>query len=96
MTLRLLQLDMMQYIIPKGSVAIDGISLTVAETYSDSFSVAVIPTTMLLTTLGEKKVGDLLNIETDILARTILSKLNRCSSDDSLRAKLIAGGFVKP
>lgn len=62
-------------IAPKGSVAIDGISLTVAEVRHGRFSVALIPTTRRETTLTAKRVGDRVNIETDLLARTIVHYL---------------------
>lgn len=67
--------DVMEYIIPKGSVTIDGISLTIADREEEAFSVALIPTTLERTTIGQKKVGDRVNIETDILARTIVQHL---------------------
>jgi riboflavin synthase alpha subunit len=62
-------------IVPKGSVAIDGISLTIAAVERDRFAVALIPTTLQRTTLGAKKAGDRVNIETDILARTVVHAL---------------------
>ena len=65
----------MAYIIPKGSVAIDGISLTIAEVSGNSFSVALIPTTLERTTIGRKAVNDGVNVETDILARTVVHYL---------------------
>lgn len=65
----------MTFVIPKGSVAIDGISLTVADVSDGEFSVALIPTTLAETTLGQKHVGDAVNIETDILARTIIHSM---------------------
>jgi len=55
----------------KGSVALDGISLTVTDVSNDSFGIAVIPFTLDHTTLGEKKPGDPVHIETDILAKYI-------------------------
>lgn len=64
-------------IVPKGSVAIDGVSLTIAEVKGDRFSVAWIPTTLELTTLSQLRTGDRVNIETDIVARTILHQLQR-------------------
>jgi len=67
--------EAMAYIIPKGSVAIDGISLTIAAVRYGLFSVALIPTTLERTTLGRRRVGGGANIETDILARTIVSYL---------------------
>ncbi|GFO57282.1 riboflavin synthase subunit alpha [Geomonas sp. Red276] len=58
-----------RYIAPKGSVAIDGISLTVNTVTSDSFSVNIIPHTAAKTTLLGKRVGDHVNIETDLICR---------------------------
>jgi riboflavin synthase len=62
-------------IIPKGSIAIDGISLTVAAVRQGRFSVALIPTTLRETTLGAKRSGAKVNVETDILARTVVQYL---------------------
>jgi len=67
--------DLVAYLIPKGSVALDGVSLTVVEVEGDTFSVALIPTTLAQTTLGQRRVGDRVNIETDIVARTIVTTL---------------------
>ncbi len=55
----------------KGSVAVDGVSLTLVRCEKDLFSVALIPFTLQVTTLGKKKVGDKVNIETDILAKYV-------------------------
>jgi riboflavin synthase len=68
------------YIIPKGSVAVDGVSLTIAEAHGPSFSVALIPTTLEQTTLSSLKSGDRVNIETDIITRTIVHRLSEVSS----------------
>lgn len=57
--------------VPKGSVAVDGISLTVVQALQDRFSVALIPHTLEITTLGQRSVGDTVNIETDILGKYI-------------------------
>jgi riboflavin synthase len=59
----------------KGSIAIDGISLTVVDVDNDSFSVALIPHTLAETTLGERKVGDKVNLETDVLAKYVQRSL---------------------
>lgn len=59
----------------KGSVAVDGVSLTLVEVTQDRFSVALIPHTLEVTTLGEKKVGDLVNLETDVLAKYVQRQL---------------------
>ncbi len=73
--------ELMRCMIAKGSVAIDGVSLTLAEVAGDEFSVALIPTTLRLTTLGTLRAGDRVNIETDILVRTILATLSRISAE---------------
>lgn len=64
-----------KYIVPKGSVAIDGVSLTVAAMSGNTFEVALIPTTLKLTTLGSRPVGWPFNLETDILSKTIVTWL---------------------
>ncbi len=60
---------MMRYIAPKGSIAVDGVSLTVVSCTDDVFTVALIPHTLEVTTLGIKGKGDKVNIEVDVLAR---------------------------
>ena len=62
-----------KYLVPKGSVTLDGISLTVGKVGASEFSVYLIPYTLTATTLADKKVGDLVNVETDILAKYILN-----------------------
>ena len=59
----------------KGSVAVDGISLTLVDVQSDRFSVALIPHTLEATTLGQRNVGDTVNIETDLLAKYVQQQL---------------------
>jgi len=59
----------MKYIAEKGSVAVDGISLTVMKKEADTFTVAIIPETLRRTALGSKRTGDAVNIETDVLAK---------------------------
>ena len=60
-----------RYIVYKGSICVDGISLTVASVAGNEFSVAVIPETLSCTTLGSLAAGDMVNIETDIIARYV-------------------------
>lgn len=59
------------YVAEKGSVALDGVSLTVASVTDREFSVCLIPTTLSLTTLGERAVGDRVNVEVDVLAKYV-------------------------
>lgn len=56
---------------PKGSIAVDGVSLTIVDSQPDRFSIALIPYTLAVTTLGPLKVGDRVNLETDILAKYV-------------------------
>ena len=63
--------DLLRYIVEKGSITIDGISLTVVVPTGDGFTVAVIPHTMEVTTLGQKGPGDLVNLEVDITAKYV-------------------------
>ena len=60
-----------RYVVEKGSVAVDGVSLTVVEAGADYFTVALIPTTLSLTTLGDRETGDLVNVEVDVLAKYV-------------------------
>ena len=69
--------EVARYLVPKGSVAIDGISLTVVEPVRDSFSVAIIPTTVKKTKLAGKRAGDHVNMEADILGKHIYHYINR-------------------
>ncbi len=62
---------LLRYVVEKGSVTVDGISLTVVEAGSDRFSVAVIPHTAAVTTLGSKAGGGLVNLEVDITAKYV-------------------------
>lgn len=64
--------ELMPYCAPLGCVAINGVSLTIAQVQTDRFLVALIPTTLQLTNLGDLQVGDEVNIETDIVARQIV------------------------
>lgn len=63
--------EVAQYLVPKGSIAIDGISLTVVEPKGDRFSVAIIPATLAKTTLSAKRPGALVNMEADIIGKHI-------------------------
>lgn len=63
--------ELMRYLVEKGSVAVDGVSLTVSEAREDGFSVSLIPETLQRTSLGEAQVGDRVNIEVDILAKHV-------------------------
>lgn len=63
--------DLLRYIVFKGSIAVDGISLTVAEVTSNAFAVWIIPHTFRVTALRERKAGQLLNIEADLLAKYV-------------------------
>ena len=63
--------EVLRYVVEKGSVTIDGISLTVAVVTAHDFSVSVIPHTAEVTTLGSKKEGDIVNLETDLIGKYV-------------------------
>jgi riboflavin synthase len=60
-----------RYVAEKGSIAIDGISLTVTTVDDDSFGVSLIPTTLRLTTMGDRRPGDVVNVEVDVIAKYV-------------------------
>jgi len=64
---------LVKYVVQKGSIALDGISLTVVNAKNDLASVCLIPHTMKITNFKTKKIGDKLNIETDVLGKYILN-----------------------
>jgi riboflavin synthase len=66
-----------KFLAPKGSISIDGVSLTIASVQGNVFDVALIPTTLRLTTLGSRKIGWRLNLEADILSKTIVHYLEQ-------------------
>jgi riboflavin synthase len=68
--------ELLDAIVVKGSVAVDGISLTIAAVDIKSFSVSIIPETLKRTTLGKATIGDCVNIETDIIVKTIKRQLD--------------------
>ena len=69
--------DLTRQMASKGSITVDGISLTLVDVESDRFSVALIPHTLDVTTLGNRNVGDTVNIETDLLAKYVQQQLDR-------------------
>ncbi|HHW60702.1 MAG TPA: riboflavin synthase [Syntrophomonadaceae bacterium] len=73
--------ELLRYIVPKGSIAIDGISLTVVDVQTSRFSVSIIPHTEAVTTLGLKRTGEQVNLETDIIGRYV----ERLLSQESLQ-----------
>jgi riboflavin synthase len=68
--------QLMRYIVDKGSVAVDGVSLTVAGITDSGFEVAIIPHTLEVTTLGQLEAGDPVNLEVDVLAKYVERLLN--------------------
>lgn len=63
--------ELFRYLVEKGSITVDGVSLTVASTEDNAFSVALIPHTLEVTTLGLRKPGDTVNLEVDVLAKYV-------------------------
>lgn len=85
-------------IVPKGSIAVDGVSLTVVEADAPVLSVAIIPTTLRQTTLGDLKSGNRVNLETDLLAkyvrRALAAATGQPADDHRLLETLRQAGFL--
>ncbi len=60
---------LLRYVVEKGSITVDGVSLTVVDVLDDGFTVALIPHTMAVTVLGARRPGDAVNIEVDVMAK---------------------------
>lgn len=87
-------LSVLRYIIEKGSIAIDGISLTVANVYKDSFDVSIIPHTALFTTLAKRRVGDLVNLENDCIGKYVERLMGKETQSNNITAEFLAkNGF---
>jgi len=87
-----------QYLVYKGSISVEGISLTIANLYNDSFDIAVIPKTWELTNLSSLKIGDAVNLEVDVIAkyveRIMLYGKETANTEAITREKLNKLGFV--
>ncbi|VAX26596.1 Riboflavin synthase eubacterial/eukaryotic [hydrothermal vent metagenome] len=89
--------EVMKYIVKKGSIAIDGISLTVVNLERNSFKVVIIPHTENITTIGQKGINDTVNLEVDILGKYVAKFLNVTTTkekDDKLLTILGKSGFL--
>lgn len=85
--------DVLKYLVAKGSVCVDGISLTVVDVLKDAFSLVIIPHTAAVTTIGFKGVGETVNLEPDILAKYVAKFLQK-DGDSSLLSALKNSGFI--
>ena len=85
--------SILRYVVEKGSAAVDGISLTVAAVTERDFSVSVIPHTASETTLGERRTGDTVNLETDIIGKYVERFLSRSPESGITREFLSQYGF---
>ena len=85
--------QLMRYIVEKGSITIDGISLTVAKVAEDNFSISAIPHTVSQTVLKDRKVGAVVNLETDIIGKYVEKLLFKGQSDGITRDFLAKYGF---
>jgi len=82
--------EVMRYVVPKGSIAVDGISLTVAECGDGWFAVALIPHTIENTNLKTRRPGDTVNLEADILGKYVEKFLSARSGRDGVTERLLA------
>ncbi len=77
--------DLARYVVEKGSITVDGVSLTVVEAGDDYFTISLIPTTLALTTLGIKQAGDPVNLEVDVLAKYVERLLGGADKKETVR-----------
>lgn len=85
--------ELLAQMVVKGSIAIDGISLTLTDVTDTDFSVSLIPLTVAFTTLGFKKIGDKVNLETDILGKYVQKMLNPKKNGGLTMKTLMENGF---
>ena len=85
--------DNFKYIAEKGSIALDGISLTVSKVGENYFEVSIIPTTIADTNLASKKLGEKINIETDIIGRYVYNFVNTKKTSKITKNFLLENGF---
>jgi riboflavin synthase len=85
--------EIVDFLVEKGSVAVDGISLTVVDVLRDGFSIVIIPHTARMTTIGYKDAGDTLNLEVDILGKYVSKFLQR-TKDSRFMRTLLEEGFA--
>lgn len=83
------------FIVEKGSIAVDGISLTVNRTGEDDFDLTIIPHTAAQTTLDRKKIGEEVNLETDLIGKYVFQFLNRQGDDRPRPKSKVDGNFLK-
>ncbi|MEI6402281.1 MAG: riboflavin synthase [Actinomycetota bacterium] len=86
---------LLPYLVEKGSVTVDGVSLTVVKPLDDGFTVAIIPHTASVTSLGGKRAGDLVNIEVDVIAKYVERMLAPFIASTDAAAQM-AERFVRP
>jgi riboflavin synthase len=87
--------NILKYVVKKGSIAVDGVSLTVIEVDNRSFSVAIIPHTLKATNIGDKRIGYKVNVEVDIIGKYVEKFLTRKDTDNGLMELLKKEGFAE-
>ncbi|MBI3928080.1 MAG: riboflavin synthase [Armatimonadetes bacterium] len=90
-----LEAPLLRYVVPKGSIALEGISLTVVDVLPAAFTVWIIPHTYSHTNLSDKRPGDLVNVETDILARYVERLLRGRLPEGLTLEKLRGAGYLE-
>ena len=88
--------EVLPYLVPKGSITINGISLTIVNPGDESFDVAIIPKTLDETTLCSKRPGDRVNMEADVFGKHLLHYIRQAGGSGLTRELLTRHGFAKP
>lgn len=84
--------ELLRYLVPKGFVAIDGISLTVVDRDAEAFRVTLIPLTQKLTTAGAWSAGTTVNLESDVVVRAVFSRLEELGLSAATHVEIMGGG----
>ncbi len=87
--------EIADYLVPKGSIAVDGVSLTILKTYDDSFVVSIIPHTATVTNLGLRSKGDKLNLEADIIGKYVKRGVRNIESSEATLDLLYKHGYLE-
>jgi riboflavin synthase len=88
--------QLLRYVVEKGSVTLDGVSLTVAETRGDEIDIALIPHTLQATTLGAIHLDDRLNVEVDVVAKYVAKNMATYVEDMNMERLMAGGAAVEP
>lgn len=88
--------ELVKFLVPKGSIAVNGVSLTINEVFENRFKVGIIPYTLKMTNLEKLRIGDLVNVETDIVGKYVAMLMKNKDETSGVTEELLEkSGFIK-